>query len=386
MLKKWYCLILVLITLFNVSISCFALDTDSQAAILYDIDNDCIIFEKNANEVRQVASLTKLMAIIVALEEINDLNETIVVDEKIIEGYSDYTKVGFEQGDVVTYKDLLYGMMLPSGADAALLIAYHVAGSESSFATLMNKKAKELNMVNSSFDNTIGMDSDNNYSNAYDLLKLLKYALKNEEFKTMFCTKQYTISKIDKKLETTIRSYTKRSNINTDFIIGSKTGFTDGASYCLASLVSHDNHPLILITLGGDSNVSTSAIQDSAELYSEFSENYHYTTYLIDEEHITSIPIKMGWKKKYEVKMPTSLSGFVEEPSNLYFHFAGVNEINRDIKKGDYIGKLEVYQNNRILGTCDFYLEQTIFYHYPLAYMLICLVIGFKIYKQKKKK
>ena len=103
MLKKWYCLILVLITLFNVSISCFALDTDSQAAILYDIDNDCIIFEKNANEVRQVASLTKLMAIIVALEEINDLNESIIVDEKIIDGYSDYTKVGFEQGDVVTY-------------------------------------------------------------------------------------------------------------------------------------------------------------------------------------------------------------------------------------------------------------------------------------------
>lgn len=386
MSKRIFRLLMIVFIIVQAIFPIYGLESDSEVTLLYDIDNDCIIYEKNADEVRQVASLTKLMAVLVAIEEIDNLKQTIIVDSELIQGYYDYTKVGLQHGDKVTYEDLLYGMMLPSGADAALLIANHVSGSEEQFADLMNKKALELGMKHSHFDNAVGVDSKENYSNGNDLLKLMKYALKNEMFKTIFCTKEYHIEQLDIDIETTIRYYTKYSDIDTEFIIGSKTGFTDGASYCLASLVSHDNHPLILITLGANPNYKTSAIEDSADVYNEFAENFAYKTYLTEGERISSLPIKLGWKERYEVKMPVSLSGFIENNDNLYYHFVSVPEINRDIKKGDYIGKLEVYQNENVIGTCDFYLNETIYYHYPMIYAAVILLLIIFLYKVKNKR
>lgn len=388
--KRFILLVSIFFSLFSLISPLQALEVSSEAYLLYDLDNECILYEKNSQEVRSVASLTKLMAVLVAIEQIDDLKETIIVDGDLITGYYDYTKVGLSDGDVVTYEDLLYGMMLPSGADAALLITYHVAGSEESFAKLMNQKAKELGMVNSHFDNAVGKDSVNNYSTAQDLLKLIKYALKNETFYTIFTTKKYEIEHLDIEMESTLYYYTENTDYDVSMIEGSKTGYTDEAGYCLASLSRHDTQPVLLITLGGDEDVKTSAIQDSLAIYEDFTSQYHYQEVLSEGEVITTLPIELGWKKTYTVTMPETVYGFVKDKDDWYVQFAGVENINRNIKKGDYIGRVEVYQEGYLLQSYDLYLEKTIFYHYPLIYALgfvaIMLTVLIKKIKQMRRK
>jgi len=386
MYKKIICILSIIMILVTHIVPTQALDITSESILLYDLENECILYEKNSNEVRQIASLTKLLAIIVAIENIDDLKEEIVVDGDVIQGYYAYSKVGLSHGDEVTYEDLLYGMMLPSGADAALLISYHVAGSEEAFASLMNKKAIEIGMNNSHFDNAIGVDSEKNYSTAQDILKLLKYALKNETFYKMFTAKEYDIDHLGIEMKTTLDYYTKNTDYDVSSILGSKTGFTDGAGYCLASLTHHDDQPVLLVTLGADDSYRSSAINDTLEIYDKFKENYRYEEVLYEGEVVTTLPIKMGWKKTYEVTMPESVYGFVKNRDDWYVQFAGVTNINRDIEKGDYIGRVEIYQEGYVLTMYDLYLEDTIHYHYPLVYASIAIIIVLMLLLKRKKK
>lgn len=385
MIKRFISILLVLFIFINTTQFSQAMDITSEAILLYDLENECILYEKNSEEIRSVASLTKLMAIIVAIEEIDNLHEEIEVDGEIIQGYYDYSKVGLDHGDVVTYEDLLYGMMLPSGADAALLITYHVAGSEEAFARLMNQKATELNMTNSHFDNAVGRDSENNYSTAKDLVKLLKYALKNETFHQMFTAKEYKINHLNIEMKNTLDYYTKNTDYDTSVIIGSKTGYTDEAGYCLASLAYHDTQPVVLITLGADTDYRVSAINDSLKIYEDFMSSYVYTEVLNQSQAIVELPVKLGWKKTYTVLMPENIYGFVEDKESLDIQYHGVEELNKDIKKGDYIGRVEVYQNNYLLASYDLHLQDRVYYHYPLIYaaVILCL-IGYFNYKKSK--
>lgn len=352
-----------------------AFDVESEVVLLYDLDQDCMVYSKNEKEKRQVASLTKLLAILVAIEEIEDLSQKITVYWDDIQGYYDYSKVGFSQGDEVSYMDLLYGMMLPSGADAALLITKHVAGSEEKFAKLMNEKAKELGMYDSCFDNAVGSDSDQNYSTAYDLMKLINYALKNPVFLKLFTAKSYKIEHLNIEMETTVDYYTRDTNIDIDFILGSKTGYTDEAGRCLASLVSHEGNRFVLITLGGAEDDVVSAIRDSSEVYDEFTQNYHKTEVIKKDEHIISLPIEFAWKDYYEIDMPESIYRFIDNENNIYIQYRGIQEINRDIKKGDYLGCIEIYQNNHVVLNYPIYLDKFIIYHYPLIYIIITLIL-----------
>ena len=363
-----------------------AAEVSAASYILYDIENEVILAQENQNEVRNIASLTKLMGIITALDNITNLKEKIRVDGEVIQGYYDYTKVGLDHGDYVTYEELLYAMMLPSGADAALLINHHVAGGEEQFAKLMNQKAKELGMNNSHFDNSIGVDSEKNYSTASDLLLLLKYALKNETFYKMFTSKKYKMEALDKEIETTLTYYAKYIDQDLTSIKGSKTGYTNGAGYCLASISEHDGHEVALITLGSDLDYRASAIEDSLEIYDEFKTDYTYTDILSEGEHITTLPIQRGWKKNYEVVMPESVQGFVKDKDDWYVHYVGNQELNRDIKKGDWLGKVEVYQEGYLLLSYDLYLENFILYHYPLLYILVIFAfIAYLVILRKKK-
>ena len=151
-----------------------------------------MIYEKNSNEQTKVASLTKIMTCLVSLENISNLDDTVTVQYQDLIGLKGYAVAGFRVGDEVSYKDLLYALMLPSGADAALALSNNI----DNFIDKMNNKAKELNMTNTSFSNPIGMDNDNNYSTAADLSKLLVYSLKNNTFKTIFSSDDYNAQEV----------------------------------------------------------------------------------------------------------------------------------------------------------------------------------------------
>ena len=163
-MKKLLTLILIFIV-FTVKVNALDLNISSKTAILYNLDNGEVLYEKNADEKVPIASLTKIMTALITLENIQDLNKQIILTNNDFEGLIEANAVtaGFTKGEIVTYKDLLYGLLLPSGADAAKALARNVAGSEEKFIQKMNEKVKELNLKQTNFSTVIGLDDENNY-------------------------------------------------------------------------------------------------------------------------------------------------------------------------------------------------------------------------------
>ena len=159
-----------------------ALEINSSNAVVYNLNEDEIVFEKNSNEVISIASLTKIMTTIVAIENIKNLDEKVTIKSRdFVTLYEEGASLaGFEVGQTVTYRDLLYGTFLPSGAEATQALAFNLTGSIESFVELMNQKATEIGLTNTHFANTTGLDNKDNYSTVVDVAKLLKYALKND--------------------------------------------------------------------------------------------------------------------------------------------------------------------------------------------------------------
>ena len=233
----------------------YALDMpeiNSKAAIVYDIDADTIILDKNSREVRSIASLTKIMTVLTAIENINDLSASVTITKEMLAGiYWNASVAGLKAGDIVTYMDLLYAAILPSGADATQVLAYVVSGNVSDFVTKMNELATRIGATNTHYVNTTGLDQTGAYSTAYDQLLILSYALENPIFKTVYTTKSYTLSN-GLEVEATVNKYNRLLNLDTSKIIGSKTGNTDDAGLCMSALFYHENHEMLLITLGAE--------------------------------------------------------------------------------------------------------------------------------------
>ena len=207
-----------------------------------------VLFEKNKDKKLAMASTTKIMTAITAIENCDDLDEKFEVSPKAvgIEGTSLYLR----KGDVYSTRDLLYALMLISGNDASVAIAEHIAGSTSEFVTLMNEKAKEIGAVNSHFANTHGLDEDGHYTTAYDLAKITAYALNNDTFREIVSTQSTKI--INSKDGQEEARYLRNKNkllFKLDGCIGVKTGFTNDAGRCLVSAIERNGMRLISVVL-----------------------------------------------------------------------------------------------------------------------------------------
>lgn len=227
-------------------------DINSQAAIVYDMDADTVILDKNSDEVRSIASLTKIMTVFTAIENINDFSATVTITSEMLAGiYWNASVAGLKPGDTVTYMDLLYAAILPSGADATQVLAYVVSGNVSDFVTKMNELATRIGATNTHYVNTTGLDQDGAYSTAYDQLLILSYALENPIFRTVYTTKNYTLTN-GLQVEASVNKYNRALNLDTSKIIGSKTGNTTNAGLCMSALFYHEDHEMLLITLGAE--------------------------------------------------------------------------------------------------------------------------------------
>lgn len=219
---------------------------NSRAAIVIDRNSNTILYGKNEKEKRKMASTTKIMTCIIVLENGN-LNDIVEVSKK--SAGTGGSRLGLKTGDKITVKDLLYGLMLCSGNDAAVALAEHVGGSIEDFSKLMNDKAAKLNLENTHFVTPHGLDNDEHYTTAYELALLSNYALKNKDFAQIVGTKSYTV---------TINNHTKTlSNTNEllgtlNGIYGIKTGFTNGANRCLVTACKRGNMDIICVVLGAD--------------------------------------------------------------------------------------------------------------------------------------
>lgn len=379
-MKKIYAIILT----FFLSISFVyaeEFDVSSKNIILYNLDDNTVLYNINEDEKVSIASLTKIMTSIVAIENINDLNEFVVIKDKDFEGLNGYSKAGFKVNDKVTYLDLLYGILLPSGADAVNAIINNTLGYDS-FINQMNELAKKIGMNNTSFSNPVGMDDENNYSSAKDVSILLSYALKNDTFKKIFTTKSYTTTNGIKLLRT-VDVY--KNGLNTDEILGAKTGFTLDAGRCLASTANLNNVDYMLIVLGSNPLNASSAIKDSLTIYDYYKDNYSYQKVLSKETEIKRLPIEKSKEKEYIIYGNDDIEMYLKNNADITYEFDGVEKVKYNTKKGALLGKINIYNGNNLLTSLDVHLDKNIKYNPSIIIIVVIIILLYMFWKIVKK-
>lgn len=304
-----------------------------------DLDSGRIFYEKNANQKRLIASITKIMTAIVAIEE-GDLTEKITVGEEVLSMYG--TNIYVEVGEKMKLRDLLYGLLLRSGNDASVVIAKAIAGSEEKFVNLMNKKAQEIGMKNTIFKNPHGLDEETeNYSTAYDMALLSKYAYKNKTYRNIVSTDKYEVSTGKK----TYLWYNRNKLLTTyEYCTGGKNGYTPRAGKTLVTTASKNGLNLTIVTLS-DGDIYNNHI----DLYEDFFSKYKRYK-IID-------------KNKFRIDKE-----FVDEDVYLedsFYYPLTSNEVN-DIKTvvhflddsaTDEIGTIEIFLSNQKIGELPIYLK-----------------------------
>ena len=253
------------------------LDTTSKHAILLDAQSGQILAQKRADERAAPASLTKMMTILLAIEAEPDLDKQVTLPDGIFPALQteNASMAGFVPEETVTVQDLLYGAMLPSGAECCETLARLVSGSEESFVALMNQKAAELGMKNTHFTNPTGLTDAEHYSSAADMAKLLQVALQNTTFRMIFTTEHYTTTATEQHPEGVSLTSTLLGKLDgTELpegaqIEGGKTGYTAAAGLCLASLATVNGKEYILVTLAapGDHGTEQYNIRDAVHVY-----------------------------------------------------------------------------------------------------------------------
>ena len=250
---------------------------DAAAAVVINKTTGKIVAARNPDKQVFPASTTKVMTLLVAVEHIEDFSDTYTMSYEITDPLyrAEASVAGFSDGEEVTMTDLLYGMILPSGADGAIGLANKIAGSEKAFVELMNQKVEELKLKNTHFDNVSGLHSSKNYSSAYDMAVILAAAMENETCKRVLSTYQYTTRKTDKhpkgiELSSTLFSYMYGTEPETATILGGKTGFVDEADYCIVSFGENNQNgtEYIVATMGNSSRWP--AFYGQIDLYKEF--------------------------------------------------------------------------------------------------------------------
>ena len=252
------------------------LDTASRHAILLNAQSGRVLAQKRADERTAPASLTKMMTVLLAIEAEPDLDKQVTLPEDIFPALQTEkaSMAGFVPDETVTVRDLLYGAMLPSGAECCETLAQLVSGSEENFAALMNQKAAALGMASTHFCNPTGLHDPEHVSTVRDMARLTEAALQNETFRKLFTTERYTVPATNCHpqgftMHSTLLSQLDGTELQSGRILGGKTGYTGEAGLCLASLAEVKGREYILVTAGAGGNHSTAPyhIEDAVTVY-----------------------------------------------------------------------------------------------------------------------
>ena len=373
------------------------LDLISDKYILYNLNDNKILMQKNENEETQIASLTKIMTIIVAIENITDFDEKVTITKDMVNNIEwDVAKIGLKSGDIVTYNDLLYGAMLPSAADCVNALAISISGNYKDFIGLMNNKVKELKLKHTHFENVVGLYSKDNYSSAYDVAEILKYSLKNKKFKQIFEAKEYVLTN-GKKINSTLKTYNKKVGEDISYITGAKTGYIKLAGNCLASTATIDNVNYLLVTLNAYSNKKSPHILDATSTYKYFSNNYSYKYILKKNDVVVNLKTKYAKEKNIDIHSSQEYKYYLKNDFNkesIKYEYDGIKEISYFTKKGTTLGKVKIKLNDEILETFELIYNENLTFSiasflwinkaYVIAIILFIIIL-LKINKRKKR-
>ena len=253
MIKKLLTITLSLMMIFTSFVPVFAegeeVNIVGQYGIVIDKDTGQVLYNKNAHDKMYPASITKILTCIVAIEMLDDLDKTATITQSDIDTVweTGATSADFTVGEVVTYRDMLMGAMLPSGADACRALANNTCGSQEKFVEKMNQLVNKLGLKDSHFVNTTGIHDDDHYTTAYDMAKITQYALKNKKFVEVFDRYQYTSSDGQHQWVKKVIYKSKRDHIDTSMIEGCKSGYTSKAQSTLSSLLNINDHHYVCV-------------------------------------------------------------------------------------------------------------------------------------------
>ena len=333
-------IIIKILAIFIAGVYCFCFtcvavsepSVSAASAVLIDGDNGEILYEKNARQSRSMASTTKIMTALLAIES-GKLDSVVRIDSPpIIEG----TAIGFSCGDTVTLETLCYAMLLESGNDAALVTAQFLAGSEADFSVLMNKKASEIGMQDTHFVTASGLDDKEHYTTAYDMAVLGAYAVKNDKFAEICASETYEAEFITAE-STSIRRFYNHNKLlgSCDGVFGIKTGFTKKSGRCLVTACKRDNKLLVAVTLNAPNDWN-----DHKTLYS-----YGYSLYSqITPEVVLPETVPVLGSEKLYVNIAFKSEQLTVKSYSELNHKVFINKnIYAPINENDIVGRIDFY-------------------------------------------
>ncbi len=340
-------LILILSLIFTVNVYGGEMSVVSQGAVLMDEKTGRVLWEKNMNDEMAMASTTKIMTAIIALES-GKTEETVIASK--IAASAPEVKMGLKEGEEHRLYDLLYPLMLESSNDAAIAIAEHIGGSVEGFAKLMNDKAKEIGALNTEFVTPNGLDKGNHHSTPYDMALIASYAIKNTEFLDIINTPQITIPLKNTNEKT--YTFTNKNRLLREFegAIGVKTGFTNKAGQCFVGAAKRNDMTLISVVLasGWGTKGKEQKWIDSKKLLNYGFDNYSYVTVFEEFAEAGSVDIIKGSKENVlAVADESSLVCVNEEEKNdIDININILKSVEAPVKKGQKLGTIEVVLSN----------------------------------------
>lgn len=333
---------------------------NAKSAIMIEASTGEILFQKNKDEKLAPASMTKMMSMLLIMEEIENgnlkWNEMITTSEKAssMGGSQIFLKVG----EKMTVEDLLKGVAIASGNDAVVALAERVSGSEEQFVKRMNIRAKDLGLKNTNFINATGLTADNHYSSAYDMSLIAKELIKHEKILEFTSTYEDYLRKDTKSpfwLVNTNRLVRFKEGVD-----GLKTGFTDEAGYCLTATMKKDNMRLITVVMKEENTSKRSA--DTTKMLDYGFNIYMVQTILDEKTTIEKKKVELGKTLTTEIvpkENITILNKKSDDQKNITYK-TNINKIIAPVKKGDKVGTIDIIEDNNIISTIDATVKEDI--------------------------
>lgn len=333
---------------------------NAKSAIMIEASTGEILFQKNANEKLAPASMTKMMSMLLIMEEIEKGN--LKYDEEITASENASSMGGsqifLQAGEKMTVTEMLKGIAIASGNDATVAMAERIAGSEEAFVKKMNSRAKELGLKNTNFVTSTGLDADNHYSSAYDMALIAKELVKHEKILEFTGTYEEYLRKNSKNpfwlvnTNKLVRFY--------QGVDGLKTGFTNIAGYCLTATAKKDNMRLITVVMNEPDSAKRSS--DTSKML-DYGFNVYMVKNIIDKNTtLSKVKVELGEKLTTDIvskETITILSKKSDKERNITYE-TQIDKIVAPIKKGDIVGKINILEDGKVISTIDATIKENI--------------------------
>ncbi|WP_294579941.1 D-alanyl-D-alanine carboxypeptidase family protein [uncultured Thomasclavelia sp.] len=414
MVKKLLVIIMVVMSIFMVNKPVNAMENSEpiatlscQYAVSIDAKTGMVLYNKNMDERMFPASMTKVMTVIVALENMDDLNTQTVITQSDIDTVweTGASSANFEVGETVTYEDLLYGAILPSGADATRALANNLCGSQEAFVDKMNELAAKIGCQDTHFVNTTGIHDDNHYTTAHDMALIVQYAIQNDNFREIYGQRYHTSSNgLHQWVNKSIYN-ARRSGINTDSILGCKSGYTSQARNCLSSLDTVNNNEIITIVAASSNETrSSGAVCDTLDIVNYVGQHYTLQNILTAGTEVESLAVDLA-KDDQQIQITNQNDVAVFLPNGvsvdqLDYRYS-FEKLQAPVKEGTKVGSLEVYYNDYLLYQEEYLANTAIekdtvkqvtksvtdfIFPYGIAIVLVVIYILILKFKPKRKR